>query len=427
MQNKTILIISHAHPKFSKGGGEIAAYSMYKELVRQGYNAYFLAAHSNEKAHHGYTPFSIVNEREILFYTTPMDYFINTAYDKRATWKHFREVLDRISPDVIHFHHYVHLGLEKIREAHKYKQTHTGRDIRIILTLHEYIAICAQNGQMVKKESNALCYESDFVDCSKCFPERNPTDFFLRKQYILSFFELVDHFISPSHFLIERYAAWGIAKEKMSMLENGQVFQHSYSTAKRPLRQDERRSVFGYFGQINPFKGMDVLMDALDYLHQDILEDFRVHVHGTGMEMWPEEFQKKVKKQFKKYKKNVTYFGRYEAEELPNLMAEVDWVIIPSLWWENSPLVIQESFKFARPMIASDIGGMAEKVTDGKDGLHFKVRNARDLAAKITRAVEEQGLYDTLYEGITVPLSIETSIQQHLEVYGNNITNEEVE
>ena len=48
-----------------------------------------------------------------------------------------------------------------------------------------------------------------------------------------------------------------------------------------------------------------------------------------------------------------------------------------------------------RPMIASDIGGMAEKITDGKDGLHFKVRNPRSLAEKLTQAISDIKLYDT--------------------------------
>jgi len=421
MKQKKILIISHAHPKFSKGGGEIAAYNMYKELRKQGFDAYFLAAHFNEKAHHGYTPFSIVNEKEILFYASPMDYFINSTNDKRATWKHFREVLDMIEPEVIHFHHYMHLGLDKIREAYKYKKSNPDRDPKIILTLHEYIAICAHNGQMVKKEGDnllgALCYESDYVDCAKCFPDRGANDFFLRESYIKSYFDLVDHFVSPSHFLVDRYVDWGIAPEKISMLENGQVYPDKLKRGKRPLQKGERRAVFGYFGQINPFKGMDVLMDALDYLDKKTLKHFRLHIHGTGMEMWGEEFKGKVRSHFEKYKENVTYFGRYEAEELPEFMAEVDWVIIPSSWWENSPLVIQESFKFGKPMIASDIGGMAEKITDGKDGLHFKVRNARSLAEKLTQAISDAELYDTLYDGVSEPLSIGDSVKEHLEVY----------
>ena len=59
--------------------------------------------------------------------------------------------------------------------------------------------------------------------------------------------------------------------------------------------------------------------------------------------------------------------------EMPSLMRSVDWMIIPSIWWENSPIVIQEAFFHGRPMICSNIGGMAEKITDGVDGLHFRV------------------------------------------------------
>jgi glycosyltransferase involved in cell wall biosynthesis len=119
----------------------------------------------------------------------------------------------------------------------------------------------------------------------------------------------------------------------------------------------------------------------------------------------------------RKYRKNATFYGKYEAEELHDLMGEVDWVIIPSTRWENSPPVIQESFKFGKPMIASDIGRMAEKVTDGKDGLHFKARNPRDLAKKISRVIREPELYDELYEGITMPISIEESVKEHLDIY----------
>ena len=76
----------------------------------------------------------------------------------------------------------------------------------------------------------------------------------------------------------------------------------------------------------------------------------------------------------------MTLAGKYDHDDLPRLMAEIDWVVVPSRWWENSPLVIQEAFLHGRPVICSDIGGMAEKVTDGVDGLHFRVGDPRSLA-----------------------------------------------
>jgi len=75
-------------------------------------------------------------------------------------------------------------------------------------------------------------------------------------------------------------------------------------------------------------------------------------------------------------------------------------VVVPSIWWENSPLVIQEAFAAGRPVICSDIGGMAEKVTDGVNGLHFRVGDPEDLAATIHRAVITPGLWEHLRRGI---------------------------
>jgi glycosyltransferase involved in cell wall biosynthesis len=78
----------------------------------------------------------------------------------------------------------------------------------------------------------------------------------------------------------------------------------------------------------------------------------------------------------------------------------VDWVVVPSIWWENAPLVIQEAFAHGRPVICSDIGGMAEKVTDGVDGLHFRAGDPQSLADTIERAVGTPGLWDRLRAGI---------------------------
>ena len=72
-------------------------------------------------------------------------------------------------------------------------------------------------------------------------------------------------------------------------------------------------------------------------------------------------------------------------------MRSIDWTIIPSIWWENSPIVIQESFFHGRPMICSNIGGMAEKITDGVDGLHFRVGSSEDLVDRMIGGAHESG------------------------------------
>jgi glycosyltransferase involved in cell wall biosynthesis len=85
--------------------------------------------------------------------------------------------------------------------------------------------------------------------------------------------------------------------------------------------------------------------------------------------------------------------------------------VVPSIWWENSPLVIQEAMMFRRPVICSDIGGMAENVTDGVNGLHFRVGDPDSLADTIRRATGTPELWDELRAQITDP----HPMAQHLE------------
>ena len=81
-------------------------------------------------------------------------------------------------------------------------------------------------------------------------------------------------------------------------------------------------------------------------------------------------------------------------------MARVDWVVVPSIWWETGPLTVLEAFQHGRPVICSDIGGMAEKVTDGVNGLALPPRRRRQLADVIERAAATPGLWEELRRGI---------------------------
>jgi glycosyltransferase involved in cell wall biosynthesis len=98
-------------------------------------------------------------------------------------------------------------------------------------------------------------------------------------------------------------------------------------------------------------------------------------------------------------------------------MEAMDWVLVPSRWWENSPLVIQEAFMHGRPVICSDIGGMAEKVSDGVDGLHFRVGDSEDLARVIAQAAGSAQLWRTLTGGINPVYPMRTHVEEMLRVY----------
>ncbi len=408
-QSQRVLIVSHGHPVLSKGGAEVAAHNLFREYQRRGMEVVFIGR-SGEPSHGGSVFSTLGSDHEILFHTWMSDFFLFQSGDKRHVWHHFRALLESLRPDVIHFHHYLHMGVELIREVRN-----TLPDAHIIFTLHEYLAICANNGQMVKRDTNQLCYRETPFECAQCFPERSSADFFLRKRYLGAFFRLVDRFVSPSRFLKQRYVDWGIDADRIEVIENGQP--EADKLPPRPLSKGESRNRFAFFGQINMYKGIDVLLEAVAALPEEVREKIHVDLYGTNLDQQTEAFQDKVRKLLEEMEETVTLHGAYETQELPWLMQDVDWVVIPSIWWENSPMVIQEAFLHGRPIICSNIGGMAEKVRDGVDGLHFRARSHVSLARQMRRAIEEEGLWERLYDNIPRPLTIERCADLHLDVY----------
>jgi glycosyltransferase involved in cell wall biosynthesis len=99
------------------------------------------------------------------------------------------------------------------------------------------------------------------------------------------------------------------------------------------------------------------------------------------------------------------------------LMQGMDWIVVPSIWWENSPVVIEEALIAGRPIICSNIGGMAEKVEDGKFGVHFEVGNAADLSATIARCCGNAELWRKLAAGRRRPAGPDEVAARHGKVY----------
>ena len=71
--------------------------------------------------------------------------------------------------------------------------------------------------------------------------------------------------------------------------------------------------------------------------------------------------------------------GEFKHSRIAEIFSEIDVLVVPSVWYENSPLVIQEAFLAGTPVIASDIGGIPELVKDKENGLLFKANDDNDL------------------------------------------------
>ncbi|MBV9828354.1 MAG: glycosyltransferase family 4 protein, partial [Alphaproteobacteria bacterium] len=411
-----VLIVAHGHPEMSSGGGETAAYLLFRGLKQaEGVKASFLAWTGHADRERTGTPFSTLRGRadEILFYGDPLDPLL-FSQGSSVVLDGFANLLQRLDPDVVHFHHYANVGLELIAIARRINPR-----IRIIVTLHEYLAICHNDGQMLKTVTSMLCHISSPHDCARCFRDIGAANFFLRESFIKSHFEKVDLFISPSEFLRQRYIVWGLPAWQVITLDNGTEPVRP-APAPRPLATGERRGAFGFFGQITPYKGLITLLTAFDHLSQFPVEEtagIRLTVHGAYLELNQPPLVEAVKRLLARTAQRVHFAGAYPAHDRQRLMAAVDWVVVPSIWWENSPMVIQEAFANRRPVICSNIGGMAEKVRWGKDGFHFPVGNPFELAALIVQVVADPSLWDGLYNTMRQPMTIGESVARHLELY----------
>lgn len=411
MTKKKVLYIAHNHPSVRPGGAEAYALELY-ETMREGdcFEPIFLAKGGPPLSPHGKphsgTYFGPVNRdpNQHFFYTDgyAYDWVFGTTPGKDLYTKHFRSFIEAYRPDVVHFQHTMFLGYDIIREVRN-----TLPHAPILYTLHEYMPICHRQGQMVRTVNDEeLCTHESPRRCHECFPAVSPQTFFMRKRFVQSQFALVDRFLAPSHFLRERYIAWGIPAEKIEFEEYG---RREFPTLAEAPAVERPRTRLGYFGQLTPFKGVQVLLAAMKRLEQDRAATRRaadaapkphLWLHGANLDLQPGTFQNDFRALVAETRDDVTLIGRYAHDQLPGLMENLDWIVVPSIWWENSPLVIQEAFLHGKPIICSDIGGMAEKVTDGVNGLHFRAGDAASLARTIQHAITTPGLWEKLRAGI---------------------------
>jgi|SRR5579884_1645947 len=417
MAKRRVLYVLHNHPAVHPGGAEAYAVELYEYmrgsadwepliLARIGPNV--AVTRSSRPG----TPLSMVNgdaNQYFLFTETAhFDFFRMTYRDKELYVKHLSDFLLTVQPDVVHFQHTLFIGVDLISLVRQLLP-----DAAIVYTLHEFLPICHRDGQLVRTRHEERCLLESPRRCNECFPTIAPQEFFLRKRFMQSHFSAVDRFLAPSHFLLDRYLDWGIPPEKIAFEDYGRIPVEPLEPVGPP---PPRRVRLGFFGQLNYFKGFLVLLRAMKLV---AAKDPDVHlwIHGANLELQEEQFQSEARALLEETDDNVTLSGAYSHDELPRLMRDIDWVVVPSIWWENSPLVIQEAFSHRRPVIASDIGGMAEKVHDGVDGLHFRAGDVFSLAETILRATASPDLWEALRNGIQPIFSMQQHVENLSELY----------
>jgi glycosyltransferase involved in cell wall biosynthesis len=424
VRKKKLLYVSSNHLAVTPGGLETYTQDLYDSFRdSDDYEPVFLARagqpFTEDSCYHGWSPFRILEDdpNQWLFYTNTFadlsqyDPLFGRWKGKQVLTRFFADFLEAQQPDIVHVQHTIFMGYELLRVIRN-----TLGDVPIVYTMHEYVPICFHDGQMVRTMGNKeLCREASPRRCHECFPAVSPQTFYMRKRFIQSHLKHVDHFIAPGEYVKERYVDWGLPAEKITVEPQGMVSVRD-RLPEEPVSRPRNR--FGFFGQLNPYKGADVLLEAMEILGDDF--DGELVIHGANLQIQAIEFRERISALLDSGRDNVSVPGAYERSDLNKLMQGIDWVIVPSIWWETGPMVVPEAFQYGRPVICSDIGGMSEKVTDGVNGLHFRRRDPHHLADVMRHAAETPGLWEQLQAGI--PREPFRSMRDHVDtlarVYG---------
>ena len=186
--------------------------------------------------------------------------------------------------------------------------------------------------------------------------------------------------------------------------DNGMRTDHVAALQK--VREPGDPVRFGFVGSLVWYKGGETLVRAMQELRGANAE---LNVYGT---FDPENDEHHRELEALAAGAAVTFHGRFDNSKLAEVYAQIDVLIVPSVWFENSPITIHEAHLTRTPVLASNIGGMAEYVRDGIDGLHFEVGSSTDLARVMRRFLDEPGLLDELSQNFPPLKTLEENVAE---------------
>ncbi|HYC76671.1 MAG TPA: glycosyltransferase, partial [Planctomycetota bacterium] len=192
----------------------------------------------------------------------------------------------------------------------------------------------------------------------------------------------VDLFMAPSAFLRDRFVQSGMVPADRVLRW---PYGHDHGRFAAAERTPSELLRVGYLGTISSYKGVGVLVDALERLADAPVEG---RLHGA-LEIFP-DYTAELRRRIANPRTRL--LGRFDNRRVGELLAGIDVLVVPSLWWENAPLTISEAFLAGVPVVASNLGGMAEMVRDGENGFLFPAGDAAALADVLRRLACDRAL-----------------------------------
>lgn len=252
--------------------------------------------------------------------------------------------------------------------------------IPIIVFVTDYNMLCLNYSLLSREGACDLCIKGHYwhgiinkcVKNSLILSSVRAVGMYLH--HILGIWRKVNHFIVPCRFMQNQLIRAGYNKD-------------SISTLKYPVLTAEKsyikKDYILYFGRISPEKGVETLIKACMKINSDI----KLYIAGRDYNDETNRLKAMIDTE---HKNNVKFLGFIEGDNLKKIIGEAIVTVVPSIWHDNAPLAVLESYAEGTPVIGSDMGGIPETISNNVDGLIFKHGDDHDLASKLLYCLENK-------------------------------------
>ncbi|MEW6405986.1 MAG: glycosyltransferase family 4 protein [Chloroflexota bacterium] len=361
-------------------------------------------------------------------------------YNNPVVEQHLRKWLTEWKPDIVHITSCLTLSASVINAA-------KDQNVPIVLTLTDFWFICPRVN-LIRQDASLCDGKTTPWECLDCMfghsriykgltrlLPANATHSFVsliskqplitrlrgfrgkmcdmedRKRFLSDVLKKVDYITAPSRSLRDIIKASGVT-QSIEVVHSGHDL--SWLKTKPNARKKNGMITVGYIGQIVHLKGVHVLVSA--FINAGIHESMNLVIYGST-DKAPEYMA--VLNDIIKGKPEIAveFSGEFPHEQLGMILSALDVLVVPSLWMENNPRVIQEAFASGVPVIASNVGGISEFVHHEKNGLLFERGNIGDLVVQFQRLVAEPDLLERLRSGIPKVKTITDEIGELEKLY----------
>jgi glycosyltransferase involved in cell wall biosynthesis len=418
-----IAFVVHKFPPHSVGGVETYTWSLARVLSELGHQSHVFYPLQEVRPSTAQVERDGIHLWRVALPATregedPIRQYWHTFRD-RSIEAGFEPFLAAVEPDVVHFQHVQGVSARLLRLAESYPR---------LLTLHDYWFFCATS--QLARPDGAVCdgprWCLNCVDCLTVRPDLHrlrtlrplvALPLLYRNLYLRQSLRSMPLFLAPSEFLRQQYVQQGLPTERILSIELG--LDRQRLTADTPaFPAAPGRPHFGYLGTLGPHKGVHVLVEAFNQLPE------RAALTVYGDESRFSGYTAELKRAAKH--PNIRFAGALDHRHVGAALRQLDCLVVPSVWYENSPLVIQEAYGVGVPVVASRLGALPEKVDDGKTGWLFNAADSADLARVLRGLIDRPEQLLAVRRNIRPAPTMQQHAQRMLQIYQALIDNEPV-